>query len=176
MSFIPSIYKSAPQFLTAIVGANAISAVDTAYSRITQVGRHSSDGTGSVNPSSLVLTFSSSTNIQGTGQGQAFIVVEEFNRAFFRQAFQHGMVTIPAGATSVTTAHGLTLGAKANLSFRGHIGTRGSSPSTGLALTEAQALPTLRISGANIQAFVNGVPYFDGDGIVDCYYTLVDPR
>ena len=177
MTYLPSIYKSTPQQVTITAGGTAaIAAVDTNYSRLTLLGFQSSNAGGVVDPNQIRVSFNSTTQLVASGQGSVYVLVEEFNPLFFRQAFQHGNVTIPSGGTSVTTPHGLTLGSKACVGWRGSLSGRGNSPSVPLNLTEAQVRPRLQLSGANIIATVGQVDYFDGTGTVVVGYTLMDPR
>lgn len=175
MSFISGAYKLIVQ-KACIAGANAISSVDKNYTELTDEGFLSNDITGFINPSSLGLQLTTNTNIQGAGQGQRNVIIREFFPQFLRQAVYYNTVTIPNGTTSNFIATGLTLGTRAYINYLGHTGTRGPSPSGGLSLTEAQALPALGLSGATVTAVVSASPYVDGDGVVVVYFCLVDPR
>lgn len=171
-----SIYKSPPQtVLVAASGTAAITAVDPNYSRITPLGFESNDTTGAVAAARGAVRFNSGTQVaEFTGAGACYVLIEEFRPSDFLQAFQHGTVTIAASSANGSHAHGLTLGPKASVFFRGSTSNR--TADGGLALTEAMVAPTLHLNGATVDAFNAQFPYAGGDGTIDCYYTLVDPK
>ena len=172
MTYIPTVFKSIQQ-KACVSGANLITAVNQSYTELSNEGYLSSDGTGTVNPSKLGVSLTTSTNIQGTGQGQQRVVVREWIPNFLRQAVYYNTVVIPLTAVTANLATGLTLGSKAYVNFLGFTGTRG--PFGGSSLTEAQTMPVLSLGGATVTASVNAAPYAGADGIVTVYFCLVDP-
>src|SRR5262245_21574080 len=176
MSFISSLYRTAPQTFIAVAGNSyAINPIDPNYTRVVIAGPQSSDFTGTVNPSTLWINIINANTIQAAGQGQSYITIEEYVNAFFKQAFLHSYVTIPSTQTQGSTVHGLTLGPKAFVVSRGSTSNRAAS-TTGLSLTEAQVRPTLQLTSTHVIAYVQQADYPTGPGIVQVGFTLIDPR
>lgn len=179
--FIPGIYKSVPQVLAGTAPGFAtptdltITTVDPSYTRLSLQGWYGG-GSGNVDPSQYIAKVKDATHITISGTGAYSILVEEYISAFFRQAFQYGVVTVAATATSGSTAHGLTLGSKAFVIWLGNESSRAADSFLGLALTEAQVRSTVAISGANIVATVGQADYVGAPGTVTVQYLLVDPR
>lgn len=180
MSFIPSIYRSAPQTINASFGANLITSVDRDYSKLGFVGLLSLNGSGVVSPQIFGAELTTDTNVQVTGLTLAtfniFIRVEEFLPLFFRQAFHHASVDITALNLDGTYNSGLTLGPKAFLSFNGSFSTLSGS-SGGLSLTEAQVNAGLSLDvGTGIVTATRGQIAYDTGGVLTSFFTIIDPK
>lgn len=180
--FIPSLFKSIPQVFSGIgpgYGAPTdilISAVDPNYTELSLQG-WDGIGSGAVDPSQLMCKMKDATHFTIEGSASDYrILVREWFAGFFRQPFQYGTVTIASGAITGNTAHGLALGSKAYVLWMGNESTRDGDIGAGLALTEQQVRPTVRLAGINIRADVLSADYAGAPGTVTVSYLLVDPK
>lgn len=177
MSFIPSIFRSVPQVIdiNAGVGSYVITSVDVTLTELSIGGYADPNSGGTVSANGLRVTLTDATHITvAGGSGGSYVTVREYNRPFLIQAVSYGTVTIAIGGTTISTAHGLTLGAKAYLINLGNTSDRAADG--GLALAESQVKAKIRLNGANVQATVITANYAGAPGTVIVGYCIVDPK
>jgi hypothetical protein len=173
MSFVSSVYRGVQQVLVG-VGDTTITAVDVKYTKLSLQGHQSYDTSGWPSPNALRITLANATTINATGQGVAYVTVEEFAALWLRQPIRYAMVTIPTATNVGYDDHGLSLGPKAYVVYLGHTGNRTNDGGI-LAPVENRMDPTIWLGGTQIGASTNQGPYATG-GLVYVNYCLVDPR
>lgn len=181
MSFIPSIYKSAPQIIPAALGSNAITSVDKDYSRETLMGWGTSSDFGQlVSQSQCRYKITTNTNLEvytvgdvGAGTPNLNILIEEFLPIFFRQAFFRGELTMGPATNTATYPTGLTLGSKA---FVLHLGNSSDIAAPPLRPERAVNCNLSINRGTGVVTATRVGTASDGAGTMSTGFLVIDPK
>lgn len=175
--FIPSIYRTPPQVITATGAADfIISAVnDINYVRLSLVGQKFA--VSSTNSSSGRVFPKDTTHITATADsvgsfGEAKVLIEEFIPGFFLQPFHYDTVDIAPGSLTGTKNTGLTLGPKAFIVMCGQVNGMNFAFSP---IDSTQGELSLNVGTGVVTATVR-LASDPGDGFYRAGFVVIDPR